>query len=135
MSIGNRISELRSRQNLSQEDLARELGISRQAVSKWERDLSSPDTLNLIKLSQILNADLEYLAMGRMLEKAPPQIVINLLDRSSCDPSPLPQPFVHRTLAQQPRQRNHRKVRLNPIFWIGFAGLWFVIGFLIGVCF
>ena len=68
MSIGERISELRKKNNISQGKLADQLGISRQAVSKWENDLSSPDTLNLIHLADILQTDIEFLATGRHSE-------------------------------------------------------------------
>ncbi len=65
MSIGERIADLRKKQNISQFQLADALEVSRQAVSKWENDLSSPDTLNLIKLADLLNTEVEYLATGR----------------------------------------------------------------------
>lgn len=65
MSIGERISELRKSAGLSQGELAGMLGITRQAVSKWENDLSSPDTIKLIQLSDVLNTEVEYLATGK----------------------------------------------------------------------
>ena len=52
MSVGERISLLRKEQKISQGQLADTLGISRQAVSKWENGQSSPDTLNLIRLAE-----------------------------------------------------------------------------------
>lgn len=76
MSIGERISELRKEQNISQADLARMLEVSRQAVSKWETDQSSPDTLNLIKLADLLDSDVEYLASGRRTYGRRPPVVI-----------------------------------------------------------
>ncbi len=65
MSIGERIVALRTKQNITQAQLAKILDISRQAVSKWESDLSAPDTLNLIKLADVLDTDVEYLATGK----------------------------------------------------------------------
>ena len=65
MSIGERISQLRQEKGLSQIQLAGALSVSRQAVSKWENDLSSPDTINLIRLADILNTEVEYLATGK----------------------------------------------------------------------
>ena len=65
LSIGERISQLRQENNMSQLQLAEVLGISRQAVSKWENDQSSPDTINLIRLSDVLNTEVEYLATGK----------------------------------------------------------------------
>ena len=64
MTIGNRISELRKAKGYTQEYIAEQLGVSRQAVSKWEQDLSSPDTGNLIALSKLLGTTIEYLATG-----------------------------------------------------------------------
>ena len=65
MSIGERISKLRQDKNISQMQLSEALGVSRQAVSKWENDLSAPDTINLIRLADILDTEVEYLATGR----------------------------------------------------------------------
>ena len=46
LEIANRLVALRRERGLSQEDLAARLGVSRQAISKWERAASSPDTDN-----------------------------------------------------------------------------------------
>lgn len=59
IEIANRLVELRKKRGLSQEDLAQELGISRQAVSKWERAESSPDTDNLILLARLYGISLD----------------------------------------------------------------------------
>ena len=53
IEIANRLVTLRKQNSFSQEALAEKLGISRQAVSKWERAEASPDTDNLILLSRI----------------------------------------------------------------------------------
>ena len=76
MSIGERISQLRSQQNISQGQLAEMLEVSRQAVSKWENDLTSPDTIRLIKLADVLNTDVEYLATGRNTYGRRPPVVL-----------------------------------------------------------
>ena len=52
MSIGERITELRKMQNLSQGQLAQAMNVSRQAVSKWENDLSCPDISLLPQLAE-----------------------------------------------------------------------------------
>ncbi len=51
--IANRLAEIRREQGLSQEDLAERLGLSRQAISKWERGESQPDMGNLIALADV----------------------------------------------------------------------------------
>lgn len=61
IEIANRLVKLRKENNLSQEALANKLGISRQAVSKWERAEASPDTDNLIMLAKIYDISLDDL--------------------------------------------------------------------------
>lgn len=61
IEIANRLVELRKKNNLSQEALAAKLGISRQAVSKWERAEASPDTDNLILLARLYGVSLDDL--------------------------------------------------------------------------
>lgn len=61
IEIANRLVNLRKQNNLSQEALAEKLGISRQAVSKWERAEASPDTDNLILLARLYGVSLDQL--------------------------------------------------------------------------
>ena len=68
MTIGQRIGETRRNRGYSQEYVAEQLNISRQAVSKWEQDLSAPDTYNLIALAELLGVSVEYLATGKKQE-------------------------------------------------------------------
>ena len=65
MTIGNRIRSLRKELNYSQEYIAEQLNVSRQAVSKWEKDISKPDTNNIIQLANLLNSTVEYIASGK----------------------------------------------------------------------
>lgn len=59
IEIANRLVKLRKEKGMSQEELADALGISRQAVSKWERAEASPDTDNLICLAKLYNISLD----------------------------------------------------------------------------
>ena len=61
VEIAQRLAERRKQAGLSQEALAARLGVSRQAVSKWERSESSPDTDNLIALAQLYGLSLDDL--------------------------------------------------------------------------
>lgn len=61
VEIANRLQQMRKNNNLSQEELAEKIGVSRQAVSKWERAEASPDTDNLILLSRLYNVSLDEL--------------------------------------------------------------------------
>ena len=81
MSIGVRITELRNEKKLSQGQLADILGVSRQAVSKWENDKTSPDTLNLIKIADVLDTEIEYLATGRHPVYLPAPVVVNVSEK------------------------------------------------------
>ena len=64
MTIGTRIRALRIQKGYTQEYLANQLGISRQAVHKWEKNETRPDTDNLILLAEILGTTVEYIAVG-----------------------------------------------------------------------
>lgn len=72
-TIGERIFKLRREKGLTQDDIAETLNISRQAVSRWERDLSMPETANLIDLSRLLGCNTDYLLSGETsyLQEAP----------------------------------------------------------------
>ena len=72
MTLGERILFLRKQQKLSQEDLGAILGVSRQAVSKWETNQSLPDTGNLLALAKLLGVTVEELTGGQPPAAEPP---------------------------------------------------------------
>lgn len=130
MSIGERIIQMRTRQELSQGDLAKLIGVSRQAVSKWENDQSSPDTLKLIKLADILDTDIEYLATGKIEPKEQAPIVVNLVKQDE----KIVERIVEKTVEVPVTKKIYRvKYVRNPFefFLIGAAG--FILGILLGV--
>lgn len=61
----NRLFEYRKKNGFSQEELAAKIGVSRQAISKWERGESSPDTDNLIALAQLYQVTIDELINGK----------------------------------------------------------------------
>lgn len=67
--LAQQIKKLRTGQNLSQDDLAEKLYISRQAVSKWENGESTPDIDKLVQLAEIFDVSLDYLVLGKEPEK------------------------------------------------------------------
>lgn len=76
-SIGARLARLRRAQNITQEALADKLGVSRQAVSKWESDLAYPETDKLLRLSRLYGCTVDDLLTGEgdkraSTEEAPP---------------------------------------------------------------
>lgn len=64
MSLGQNIYRLRRSNRLSQEELALRIGVTRQAISKWELDETVPDTANLIALSDLFHTSIDDL-IGR----------------------------------------------------------------------
>ncbi len=64
LKTAERLLEYRKKAGFSQEELAEKIGVSRQAVSKWERAEASPDTDNLIALSEVYGVTLDELIKG-----------------------------------------------------------------------
>ncbi len=61
MTLGGKLSKLRKENNYTQEQLADVLGVSRQAISKWESNITYPETDKLIRISELFNCSLDYL--------------------------------------------------------------------------
>lgn len=64
-TIGSRICRFRKAKGMTQEDLASQLGVSSQAVSKWENDVSCPDITLLPQLSQVLGVTTDAILSGK----------------------------------------------------------------------
>lgn len=125
MSIGERISELRNCKKLSQGELAKALEISRQAVSKWENDQSSPDTIHLIKLADVLDTEVEYLATGRAPIHEEPPIIVNMVKKVDR--------VVERTIEKPVIRKVIRiKYRRNPIEYILLCAVSLILGLILG---
>ena len=61
MTLGEKLSKLRKENNYTQEQLADILGVSRQAISKWESNITYPETDKLIRMSELFDCSLDYL--------------------------------------------------------------------------
>ena len=126
MSIGERISTLRKEQNISQVQLAEALNVTRQAVSKWENDQTSPDTVKLIQLAEILNTEVEFLATGvkPVYQEAP--IVVNMVEKVD---------RVVEKVVEKPIVKKVIRVKYlrNPVEFILIGGGCFVLGLIIGL--
>ena len=61
MNLSDKIVELRKKNGFSQEDLADELQVSRQAVSRWEQGTTDPSSSNILELSKLFNVTTDYL--------------------------------------------------------------------------
>lgn len=66
MSFADNLKSIRKEKHISQEELAEILGVSRQAISKWELGSGYPETEKLLLLSKELNVSLDYLMLGEM---------------------------------------------------------------------
>lgn len=69
MTFGEKITILRKENNLTQEQFAEMLNVSRQSVSKWELGLSFPDTEKLIRISKVFSCSLDYLLKDEIESK------------------------------------------------------------------
>jgi len=64
MTFGEKLQYLRKAKGMSQEQLAGQMTVSRQAVSKWELDAAMPDTDNIIQISKLFDVTTDWLLMG-----------------------------------------------------------------------
>lgn len=64
MNCGEKIAELRKKNGMTQDDLGKEMNVSYQAVSKWERDESQPDFETMSKIAKLFNVPLSYFEEG-----------------------------------------------------------------------
>ena len=80
LAMAQRLVDRRKAAGLSQEALAAQLGVSRQAVSKWENDQTSPDSLKMIRLAEVLDTDIEYLTTGRRSYGRRPPVVLKTVE-------------------------------------------------------
>ena len=61
MTLGDKLSKLRKENNYTQEQLAEILGVSRQAISKWESNITYPETEKLLRLGELYECSMDYL--------------------------------------------------------------------------
>lgn len=61
MTLGNKISDLRRQHNMSQDELAMKVNVSRQTISKWENDVVLPDVYNLRKVAEVFGISVDEL--------------------------------------------------------------------------
>lgn len=124
MIIGAKIAACRKRAGMSQEKLANELNISRQAVSRWETGTSVPPSKRLIEISKLYQVPIDYLLNE---PKAEP------LDTSSLDKSILS--TEHSTEPLSPRKSLLFKIKKRFFERPAHLIIVLLLGFLIGVSF
>lgn len=72
MSLGNKLAQARRAKNLTQEQLAEKLEVTRQAVSRWESDAAYPETDKIVRMAQILEVSCDYLLQDGVDETGKP---------------------------------------------------------------
>ena len=80
-TLGKRIAALRRDRGLKQDDLAQQLGVTPQAVSKWENDQTCPDITLLPQLAQIMGVSVDELLSGKAPQEEPPVKVLPVEQR------------------------------------------------------
>lgn len=84
MTLGEKIQELRRKSAMSQDTLAEKLEVSRQAVSKWERDEAMPETDKIVRLAQVFGVSTDYLLLS---DRPQPQFQPQPVPPHSCGSS------------------------------------------------
>lgn len=144
MSVGERITELRKTQNMSQVQLAKALQISRQAISKWENDLSVPDMEHMILLADLLDTDIEYLSSGRRNMGRRPPVVLEQIKTVEIEKEvPIPVVQVVEKIVEKPvveyiekpviRKIYRTRYVRNPIELTAVGFIFFLVGLLLGM--
>lgn len=72
MALGERLTSLRKSRGMSQEQLAEQLELTRQTISKWELDQSTPDMEYIIKFSELFDVSTDYLLKGEEFAEPAP---------------------------------------------------------------
>ena len=144
MTMGQRICLLRKEKSISQGRLAEALEVTRQAVSKWENDLSVPDTAKLIQIADMLGTDLEYLTLGRVVVPSRPPVVITTETKNENPVIQVVEKVLERKVevpievpiyVEKPVIKRVVKVKYlrNPIEFVIIGIFTFILGFLIGI--
>lgn len=127
MTLSDRIIQCRTNKGLSQNQLAQLVGVSRQAVSKWENGLSVPDSGKIILLAQVFDVSWEYLATGRTSQTpASPEPDL-------ASPIIAPEPIVEYVDRVVVKRIVRKQYIRNPTEFILVGILGLIIGLLIGL--
>lgn len=110
IETANRLYEYRKSMGLSQEELASKIGVSRQAVSKWERAEASPDTDNLIELSKVYGVTLDEMLRGKE-DDAPAE--------APSEEAPAEEPVKEQSAEEQPADASEEGKDKVQIGWHG----------------
>ncbi|MDE7254063.1 MAG: helix-turn-helix domain-containing protein, partial [Acetatifactor sp.] len=71
MNFSEKLKEIRKKEGISQEQLAERIGVSRQAITKWETGKGLPDVENMVIIAEIFKTTLDELLMDSITQAAP----------------------------------------------------------------
>lgn len=71
MIFADKLTQLRKKAGMSQEELAEKVGVSRQAISKWEGAQAMPDMNRVLKLSEVFGVSTDYLLKDSIEDETP----------------------------------------------------------------
>ena len=128
MRLGQKIADLRKKNNLSQEGLAEKMNVSRQAVSKWESEQSIPDIEKIVNLSELFGVTTDYL-----LKSGEPSFELKNEDINDKDKLPvLSDELVKKYLAASQKSS---KLRALAIALIIFSPVWICFACILSIFF
>ncbi len=97
MNLGEKLYELRKEKNLSQEEVADKLNVTRQTVSKWETNQSTPDFDKIVPLCELFNISTEELLTGKKKEESTSE---DMLQKEEKEERPLTKEEIRRKSAE-----------------------------------
>ena len=108
--LGDMIRKYRKLNQLSQEDLAEKMYVSRQAISRWENGTALPDANNILQLSKLFNVTTDYLLNEEYSSDTDIPFVKEVRDKMN------PQKILYR-----------KRFLITSLLWLLSAGVWLVI--------
>ena len=113
MSFRDNLQYLRSTRNMTQEQLAMMVGVSRQSVTKWEAERAYPEMDKLLKLCKIFDCTIDELVQGDLTTRAVEPAAVLPVDAAASD-----------IVGYEDRMREHaRKIALGVAFFVGGCGV------------
>ena len=102
MNFGENLQKLRKEKNISQEQLAEELNVSRQTIGKWENGITYPETECLIQISDFFEVSIDFLLKGTVTDRN----IMETASNNKADEESMPQ------TEQQLKYQRNRRIRI-----------------------
>lgn len=109
MKLSDKITELRKANGWSRENLAEQLNVSRQAISRWENGTALPDANNILQLSRVFNVTADY-----------------LLNEDYSNDNDAPCVKLDRDISKSQKTRHKKRFLAASILWLLCAAVWLI---------